>query len=104
MKYVKKMKKHIARVFFTLVLIGITGYNVYNSLKPAEMSDIALANIEALASGEDGSIGCGGNPTYIPNEALRTANCWNGGTHKKCKSENSVCCNPSEQTDCKGVI
>ena len=35
-----------------IALIG--GINIYNTQKTIEMSDVALANVEALADGEDG--------------------------------------------------
>lgn len=62
-------------------------------------------NIEALASGEE--LGCGGNPTFIKDNTLKSTLCpplWLGGTHLKCKSETNVCCDPSKQTDCEGGI
>ena len=50
--------------------------------------------------------GCGGNPTYIPDETLRSHACTIGGitgTHLVCDDEKKVCCDPSKQTDCKGI-
>jgi hypothetical protein len=50
------MKKYVKIVFFTVV-VAITGYGVYSSQKSEIFSDLALANIEALATGESGSGG-----------------------------------------------
>lgn len=66
-----------------------------------DIIQISLTDIESVAQGE--AIDCR-NVTYIPNEALRTAQCWNGATHKKCKSQDNVCCNPDSQTDCSPII
>ena len=98
------MNKKVLKVAFVAAIAMVSGINVCNAQKSNALSDIALANVEALADDETGQQwGCAGNPTFIPNEALRSAQCWNGGTHKKCKSEDNVCCDPSKQTDCSGV-
>ena len=46
------MKKKIIRSVFVVAFAMVAGYNVYCSQKPAEMSDMALANVEALARDE----------------------------------------------------
>lgn len=46
------MKKNIIGIVSVVAFALIAGYNVYRLQKPAEMSDIALANVEALAEGE----------------------------------------------------
>lgn len=66
-------------------------------------ADLLLQDVEALADGEDDKTKCS-NETFIPDEALRPATCWNGGTHKKCKDEKEVCCDPSQQTDCDPIL
>ena len=48
------MKKNILKVTLVAALALFAGYNVYSSQKSDVMSDLALANVEALASGEDG--------------------------------------------------
>lgn len=53
------MKKNILGIVFVAFAL-VAGYNVYCSQKPAEMSDMALANVEALA----GSEGSGGSTIY----------------------------------------
>ncbi len=87
-----------------VVVAMFAGYGAFNAQNEKKLNSFALANVEALAESED--VKCD-NSTYIPNEALRSANCAPfglGGTHLKCKSEDNVCCNPSEQTDCDGVL
>ena len=103
-KILKIMKCKLFKIAFVVAIAMVAGINVFNAQKSESFSDVALANVEALAGGETGQQwGCAGNPTFIANEALRTAQCWNGGTHKKCKSENNVCCDPAQQTDCDGI-
>lgn len=46
------MKKNIFKVALVAVFALIAGWNVYNSQKEDAMSDIALADVEALAATE----------------------------------------------------
>ena len=46
------MKKNILKVTLVAAFALIAGFNVYNSQKSDVLSDLALANVEALASGE----------------------------------------------------
>ena len=47
------MKKNILKATLVAAFGLIAGVNVYNSQKSDVMSDLALANVEALATGED---------------------------------------------------
>ena len=51
------MKKMI-KIAFVAAFAAIAGYGVYANQKTDVMSDLALANIEALADGGEGSIEC----------------------------------------------
>ena len=53
-KTINKMKKNILKVTLVAAFALIAGFNVYNAQKSDIMSDLALANVEALASGESG--------------------------------------------------
>lgn len=67
-------------------------------------ADFLLSDVEALSASESsGGLDCG-NVTFIPNEALRTKACLNGGTRLACKQERNVCCDPSKQTTCSPII
>ena len=46
------MKKNILKLVFTSAFALVAGYSIYASQKKVEMSDLAIANVEALASGE----------------------------------------------------
>ncbi|WP_455666942.1 NVEALA domain-containing protein [Phocaeicola sp.] len=46
------MKKNILKVSLVAAFALFAGYNVYSSQKSDVMSDLALANVEALASDE----------------------------------------------------
>lgn len=48
------MKKNIIKVALVAVVGLIAGINVFNAQKTDVLSDIALANVEALANGEGG--------------------------------------------------
>ena len=56
------MKKNILKLVFASVSALVAGYSVYASQQEVEMSDLAIVNVEALASGKN--IGSG-------------APCWN---------------------------
>ena len=49
------MKKNIRAVMMITVFALVGGVNVYNTQKKVEMSDVALANVEALASDGESS-------------------------------------------------
>lgn len=46
------MKKNILKLVFASAFALVAGYSIYASQQKVEMSDLALANVEALASGE----------------------------------------------------
>lgn len=48
------MKKFLKYVFAAIFAV-VTGYGVYTSQKADVMSELVLANVEALASGEGGN-------------------------------------------------
>ena len=49
------MKQKIMSIIAVVAVAAITGYNVYTSQSNVKLSDLALANIEALASSGEGS-------------------------------------------------
>lgn len=54
------MKKKIFAILIVAVVAVFAGYNVYQSQKGEMMSDLMLANVEALAGGENGPTSCPG--------------------------------------------
>ena len=48
------MKKRILKIVFASAFALVAGYSVYASQQKVEMSDLALANVEALANRETG--------------------------------------------------
>ena len=56
------MKKKYYAALLAVVVIAFTGYNVYQSQKAdASLSDLAMANVEALANGELSNGNCEGS-------------------------------------------
>ena len=49
------MKKILRKILVALIVASV-GYGVYASQQDVEMSDLAMANVEALAEGESGGI------------------------------------------------
>ena len=52
------MKKNILKATLVVAFALIAGMNVYNAQQSDIMSDLVLANVEALASGEGSSSDC----------------------------------------------
>ena len=50
--------KKIVKIAFVGAFAAIAGYGVYTSQKTELMSDLALANVEALAGGEGAEVTC----------------------------------------------
>lgn len=48
------MKKKILSTTFVVAMMAVAGYNVYMSLTKENMSELALANLEALANDVEG--------------------------------------------------
>lgn len=75
--------KNIAILFTLLLVIGI---GIYQANSTDDLSDIQLANVEALASGE-------GTPSNTgPREEKK---CYGGGHKMVCRSINSAPCSDS---------
>ena len=51
------MNKKVLKVAFMAAISMLSGVNVFNAQKSETLSDIALANVEALAGGEENWIG-----------------------------------------------
>ena len=56
-KYEIMMKKNIIRAALFAVFDFVAGYGVYTSQKETAMSDLAMANVEALAGGGEVIVG-----------------------------------------------
>ena len=83
------MNKKFIKVAFVAAIAMVSGVNVFNAQKVKALSEIALANVEALAQGE---IGTGG---YTKS----TGNCSGPIYYKKwvsCKSGGTEECSPSD--------
>ena len=109
------MKKNIFVLLAIAVAMGVAAANVWQLQDNKTGAVLRLANIKALSDGnesgdkEEEEWGCGGNVTFIPNETLRPDDCSKlgsalTGTHLICQSQDKVCCDPSSQTSCDGVI
>lgn len=62
----KIMNKKYVKATLVAVVALVGGINVFNAQKSESMSDIALANVEALAENEWGTgFNCRWNSTYI---------------------------------------
>lgn len=52
------MRKKIMKAAFVAVFAAVAGYGVYMNQRTEAMSDLMLANVEALASGESSGGSC----------------------------------------------
>ena len=83
------MKKNILKVAFVAAIAMVSAINVFNAQKTEMLSDVALANVEALASDSENT----GLPWrgYVMNyqkscceyEGLYSLEC--SGNYKRCK-------------------
>lgn len=74
------MKKSVLKFLFVAAFTMAASYNVYALQQEVEMSDLALANVEALARRE----------TYIPG-----GTCWGTGPNyedQTCYGGYTICC------------
>lgn len=74
------MKKSIYKILFVTAFTMVASYNIYAFQQEVEMSDLAIANVEALARGE----------TYIPG-----GTCWGtgpDGENQTCYGGYTICC------------
>ena len=62
------MKTKLFKIGLVIVVAMVAVINVFNSQKSVQLSDVAMANVEALAQGE-GSVGCTGSYD-VPNHYL----------------------------------
>ena len=79
------MRKFV-KISFVAVFAAVAGYGVYTSQKSEVMSDLVLANVEALARDEANSNGNTG-----PSE-LYDCPWWLTGDGTHCKCENIASC------------
>ena len=52
------MKTKILKYVFVVAIAMVAGINVFNAQKTEALSDVALANVEALAQSENGKLPC----------------------------------------------
>lgn len=56
------MKKKFLGIVAAVAVVAITGVNYLQMNQSVELSDLALANVEALAQGESGQVDCCPDP------------------------------------------
>lgn len=59
------MGKKFFGVIAFVAIAAVAGWNYQQNTNEVELSDLALANVEALASGEGGSVTCDPDPGDI---------------------------------------
>ncbi|RNC63259.1 NVEALA domain-containing protein [Proteiniphilum sp. X52] len=97
------MKKRVLSGLFALALLATAGFGVNKSMKSnADLSDLALSNVEALAQGESG----GGSTCSVKITCLDGAEISCSGTSCRYTRDEShtigyVCCDDN-YTYCQG--
>ena len=84
----KEMKKNILKATVVAAFALVAGFNVYNSQKSDVMSDLALANVEALADDNE-----------IENYHGFALKSYTNGC-KICQREDGGICNVHDQVPC----
>lgn len=72
------MRKKLFAAMFVAVVAVVASYNVYQSQNTNTLSDLALANVEALAGGE-----WGGNDCFMDTFTWQCTP-WASGSHCYC--------------------
>lgn len=68
--------KKIIKLSLVIAFLGVAGYSIYSSHKPQALSNLMLANIEALASNsESGPSPCGGPKVNGECQSTNPYNC-----------------------------
>lgn len=75
-----KMKKKLKTVIVFVVIAVLGGINAYNAQKKNEISDIALANVEALADDDEYFQSIWNIYHYTLDNGTPAHNCWSGGS------------------------
>ena len=74
------MNKKILKVAFVVAIAMVSGVNVFNAQKVNTLSNIVLANVEALADGEsDMADSIWNREDYTLDNGSPAATCWKGG-------------------------
>ena len=74
------MNKNFIKVAFVAAIAMVGGVNAFNSQETESLSDIALANVEALADEEsDLADAIWNREDYTLDNGLPAATCWKGG-------------------------
>ena len=73
------MKSKLLKIAFVVAIVVVSVFNVYNALNADDLSDLALANVEALANDEY-SKPQWNRYDYTLDNGTAAHNCWKGGT------------------------
>jgi len=96
------MKKRILSGVFALALMATVGYGVNKSMNnDANLSDLALANVEALAQGETNPTGYAAALTTLISKSSRCVNSIAITTETynvQCLGEGDMACTPGTTT------
>mgnify|MGYP006384698565 CR=1 FL=1 len=71
------MNKKVMKAAFVAAIAMVSGINVFNAQESEALSDIALANVEALAQNESGDFNCWW-------DSVDYKICYKGGDHLGC--------------------
>ena len=79
------MKKNILKLVFASAFALVAGYSVYASRQKVEMSDLAMANVEALAQSES-KLGYTKSTGQCPDPVWykKWVSCSQGGSESEC--------------------
>lgn len=69
-----KMKK-VIKLAFVAAFVAVAGYGIYANQTSDAISDLALANVDALAAYEGGGSPCGGPKDATDCRSENTINC-----------------------------
>ena len=97
LKVLNRMKTNLLKVAFVAAIALVSGINVFNAQKSATLSDVALANVEALADLENNhkcsaNAECKKNGEYVGSISCSGSNyCISGSGYVTCDNKTSFC-------------
>ncbi len=92
------MKKNLIKMMLVAVVVIASGVNIYNSQKKSGISDVVLANVEALAFPEEVLNNRTPSDTYISLELLG-GGCTRVTYERLCAYGGSLPCTPGTFTE-----
>jgi len=110
--------KKVFSILFLAAIVAVFSMSLRHSFNDYGVRDGNSLQMQVLAQTNDSNCGCGdsngggtttwgcgGNPTWVPNQSLQQKTCIIFITYRRiCDDMANVCCDPAQQVSCTGVL